>query len=133
MKIAHIAVEVPKLEGVAEAVQQIFGVTLTAPKEIASQKVRAQFVELGGVQFEFLEPTSLDSPISSFLEKRGKGIHHVAFEVDDLEKTLKTLKEKNIPLIHGTSQKGAEGKKIAFLHPNAVPGLLIELVERTSE
>ena len=78
---------------------------------------------------EYLEPTSIDSPVSTFLEKRGNGVHHLAFLVEDLEKSLKSLKKKGYRLIDEQPKIGAEGKKIAFLHPASFDGILIELCE----
>jgi methylmalonyl-CoA/ethylmalonyl-CoA epimerase len=128
--IAHIAVAVPQLKQALESVEKVLGVTPGHIEEVPDQKVRLQFVEIGGVRFEFLEPTTTDSPISRFIEKRGGGIHHLALYVTDLDSKLKALKEKGIPLIDEVPRIGAEGCRIAFLHPKAMAGILVELMER---
>ena len=124
-----MAIAVRNLDEVAMSLKKIFNVELSKPEEVSSEKVRIAFVHVGGVRLEFLEPISKDSPISSFLEKKGQGMHHIAFEVENLEKCLKVLKAKAVPLIHEEPQKGAEGAKIAFMHPKAIPGLLLEFIE----
>lgn len=129
-EIAHIAVAVPNLESVIRQLKDVLGHDASHLEEVPEQKVKLKFAEVGGVRFEFLEPSSPDSPISRFLEKRGSGIHHIALYVDDIEARLKALKAKNIPLINETPQKGAEGCRVAFLHPKALGGILVELIER---
>ena len=131
-KIAHIAVAVKSLSEAVKAVESVLGLKASAVEEVPSQKVRLQFIKIGGVRFEFLEPTSADSPISKFLEKRGNGIHHVALEVDRIDERLKTLKEKGIPLINETPVIGAEDCRIAFLHPKAMAGILTEFIDEKS-
>ncbi|MDB5036542.1 MAG: Methylmalonyl-CoA epimerase [Bacteriovoracaceae bacterium] len=129
--IAHIAVAVPGLQKALQSVEQVLGLKAGHVEVVDEQKVRLQFVEIGGVRFEFLEPTTSDSPISKFIEKRGGGIHHLALYVSNLEQKLKELKEKGVPLINETPQIGAEGCKVAFLHPKAMAGILVELIEKS--
>lgn len=129
LKIAHIAVAVKSLAETMPALEKVLGLKSSSVEEVPTEKVRVQFVEMGGIRFEFLEPTADDSPIAKFLEKRGSGMHHVAFEVSDIRSRLKAMKDKQVPLIHETPKLGAEGCEVAFLHPKAVPGLLIEFVQ----
>ena len=128
-KIAHIAVAVKNLNEAVQAFENVLGLKASEIEEVPSQKVRLRFITLGGVRFEFLEPTSSDSPISKFLEKRGNGIHHIALEVENIDGRLSALKAKNIPLINETPVLGAEDCRVAFLHPKALGGILVELIE----
>jgi methylmalonyl-CoA epimerase len=128
--IAHMAVAVPNLKEALQSVEDVLGLRASAVEEVAEQKVRTQFVQIGSLRVEFLEPTSSDSPISKFLQKRKGGIHHLAIYVSDLEKKLKELKKKGVALIHETPQLGAEGCRMAFIHPSAMNGVLVELIEK---
>jgi methylmalonyl-CoA/ethylmalonyl-CoA epimerase len=128
-EIAHIAVAVPNLEQMMEQLKSVLGHSGSPIEEVPEQKVKLRFSEIGGVRFEFLEPTSKDSPISKFLEKRGSGIHHIAVYVNNLAAKLNELKSKGVALINETPQKGAEGCLVAFLHPKAIGGVLVELIE----
>lgn len=128
-EIAHIAVAVKSLTEAVKSVEAIFGLKASPVEFVESQKVKLQFVTLGALRIEFLEPTSSDSPISKFIEKRGGGIHHIAVQTEELDKKLKDLKAKNIPLIHENPVEGAEDCRVAFLHPKALSGVLVELIE----
>jgi len=96
---------------------------------VAGQKVRTAFLPAGEASIELLEPTAPDSPIAGFLERRGPGIHHICFAVDDLEGMLESLAREGYRLIHRAPVDGAGGRKVAFLHPEAGGGVLIELSE----
>lgn len=128
-RMAHIAVAVKNLDEAIASVEKVLNVQASEVEEVPSQQVRLRFVTIGGVRFEFLEPTSPQSPISKFLEKRGNGIHHIALEVSDLSERLNELQKKNVPLINDTPQPGAGGCEVAFLHPKAMAGILLELIE----
>lgn len=132
MEIAHIAVAVKDLNEALSAVQKVLGLKASPKEVVEDQKVQLQFVSIGGVKFEFLEPTTSDSPISKFLEKRGNGIHHIAIYVDDIRAKLKELKAANIPLIDQEPRMGADHCEVAFLHPKAVAGILVELIQKKS-
>ncbi len=129
-KIDHIGIAVDNLESVIKTLQEGFGLHPSFLEEIADQKVRVAGYNLGESTIEYLEPTTSDSPISKFLEKKKNGIHHIAFETTDLEKTLNQLNDGGFRLIDETPRKGANGKKIAFLHPSSFNGILIELCEK---
>lgn len=130
-QIAHIAVATPGLKAALESVEKVLGLKPAhEPENVQDQLVKVQFVEIGGVRFEFLEPTSERSPISKFIEKRGGGIHHLALYVSDLEGKLKVLKQQGVPLIDERPRIGAEGCRVAFLHPKAMAGILVELIEK---
>ena len=127
--LAHIGVVVRSIEESLPALVAALGLEHTATEEVPSQKVRVAALEGGGQVIELVEQTSDDSPISRFLEKRGPGIHHIAFKVDDLEATLARLREAGVTLIDATPRPGAFGKRIAFLHPKSTGGILIELCD----
>ena len=97
---------------------------------VAQQGVTTAFFPVGESEVELLEPTSEESPVAKFLEKKGEGIHHVAFQVENIEAALIELKEKGIQLIDEVSRIGAGGAKIAFIHPQSTNGVLVELCER---
>lgn len=126
-KINHIGIAVKSIEGALPVYRDILGMTLEGTEEVADQKVRVAFLAIGESRIELLEPTSEDSPIAKFIEKNGEGIHHIAYEVDDLEKALLELKEKGIRLIDEVPRSGAHGSRIAFLHPKATGSVLTEL------
>ena len=96
---------------------------------VADQKVRAAILPVGDTAVELLEGTEPDSVISRFVEKRGEGIHHIAFEVDDLREDLRRLRERNVDLIDEVPRTGAEGRLIAFIHPRSTGGVLVELTQ----
>ena len=108
----------------------ILGIDNTSTEEVVDQKVVTDIFDTGRGKVELLEATSEDSPISNFLEKRGNGVHHIAFLVDNLEIALKDLAESGIDLIDRSPRIGAEGMLIAFLHPKSTGGVLVELCQK---
>ncbi|MGC1122770.1 MAG: methylmalonyl-CoA epimerase [Candidatus Methanofastidiosia archaeon] len=126
MKLHHIGIAVKTLDR-AKFWNQFFNLKTEDIKEIPDQKVKIAFIPVGESKIELLEPTQ-EGPVSSFLEKRGEGIHHLAIEVEDIESVLKAMKAAGIALIDETPRLGAEGK-IAFVHPKSTGGILLELVE----
>ncbi len=131
-KIDHLGVAVKSIEQALEFYQNTLGVEPTGVEEVPSQKVKVAFLPVGESNIELLEATSEDSAIAKHIEKRGEGIAHLAFKVDNIEVALSTLKEKGVRLINETPQPGAHGAKIAFIHPKSTNGILIELCERDS-
>ncbi len=129
-KIDHLGVAVKSIDQALEFYRDVLGVEPTGMEEVPSQKVKVCFLPVGESNIELLEPTSEDSAIAKHIEKRGEGIAHLAFKVDDIEEALATLKAKGVRLINETPQPGAHGAKIAFIHPKASNGILIELCER---
>jgi methylmalonyl-CoA/ethylmalonyl-CoA epimerase len=127
-KIDHIGVAVVSLDD-ALGIYRALGLEEAHREEVPSQKVRTAFLPVGESRIELLEPTSEDSPVAKFLAKRGPGVHHVCFSVDDLEEALDALASQGFRLLHRTPVPGADGKRVAFLHPDAGHGLLIELSE----
>jgi methylmalonyl-CoA/ethylmalonyl-CoA epimerase len=128
-KIDHIGVAVPSIDG-ALPTYQALGLTETHREEVASQKVRTAFLPVGTSSIELLEPTSEDSPVAKFLAKRGGGVHHICFAVDDIDAALRDLAARGFRLIHTRPVPGAGGKRVAFLHPDSGNGVLIELSQR---
>jgi methylmalonyl-CoA/ethylmalonyl-CoA epimerase len=128
-RIDHLGVAVPSIDE-ALAVYRALGLSEERREEVASQKVLAAFLPVGESRIELLEPLAEDSPVARFLAKRGAGLHHVCFAVDDLDGALADLSAKGFRLIHRTAIPGAGGKRVAFLHPEAGGGVLIELAER---
>lgn len=128
-KIAHIGIAVKSIEETLKFYTEKLGLNNPEIVEVPQQKVKVAALSVGESRVELLEQLSPDSPIARFLEKRGEGIHHIAFEVDDIEKQLKELKEKGVRLIHEEPATGAHGARIAFIHPKSTNGVLIELVE----
>jgi len=128
-KLDHIGIAVNNLQDVINTMKNVFDADPDFLEEIADQKVRIAGYNNGNAILEYFEPTSEDSPISKFLQKRGNGIHHIALRVQDLEKKLAELDAKGIRLIDRKARNGADNKKIAFLHPDSCNGILIELCE----
>ena len=125
--IEHIGIAVKNLDESIKFYENIFGLKCYAVEEVKDQKVKTAFFQLGETKIELLESTETDGPISKFIEKNGEGIHHIAFKTKDISSSLKELEENNIRLIDEHPRKGAEGLNIAFLHPKAANGVLIEL------
>ena len=128
-KIYHLGYAVEDIAAAANFYREHFGVRVGEPEEVEEQGIVATMFEVGESKIELVQPTHPDSPVGKFLAKRGEGFHHVAFQVDDLEATLKELKEKGVELIDETPRIGAGGSRMAFLHPRGALGVLTELVE----
>ena len=128
--IEHVAIAVSSLKEPSKVFGEILGIDNTSTEEVVDQKVVTDIFDTGKGKVELLEATSDDSPISNFLEKRGNGVHHIAFLVDDLEIALKDLAESGIDLIDKSPRIGAEGMLIAFLHPKSTGGVLVELCQK---
>ena len=128
-KIDHLGIAVYSIETVKKIFAKIFNLTPVFEELVEDQQVKVVGFRVGQSNLEFLEPTSKESPIAKFLEKRGEGIHHVSLDVSDIASTMKTLKSEDIRLIDETPRIGAEGKRIAFVHPKSLFGILLELSE----
>jgi methylmalonyl-CoA epimerase len=129
-KIDHIGIAVKSIEKTSELFSNILGLKVAGEEIIEEQKVKVAFLLLGDSELELLESTSPDGPVARFIEKKGEGIQHIAFRVDNLEKILEKLKEDGVRLIDEKPRYGGGGTKIAFLHPKSTNGILIELSER---
>ncbi len=130
LKIDHLGIAVSTIDEKKSFWTDIMGLTLEGKETVEAQKVTTAFLPVGESEVELLESTSDDGPIAKYIEKRGQGIQHVAFRVENIEDALAELKEKGVLLIDQVPRKGAGGAKIAFLHPKATSGVLVELCER---
>jgi methylmalonyl-CoA/ethylmalonyl-CoA epimerase len=128
--IDHIGIAVNSIDESLKLWEGVLGVKCAGIETVEDQKVRTAFLPLNESEVELLEATSPDSPIAKFIEKKGEGIHHLAIRVDNLEKALAELKERGVRLIDEHPRKGAGGAMIAFIHPKATGGILLELSER---
>ena len=129
MKINHLGIATKGIEEALKFWQDSLGLEQTHTEIVEDQKVRVAMLPIGESRIELLEPTSEDSPISKFLEKRGGGIHHIAVEVEDIEAALRQMKEQGARLIDEKPRVGADKCLIAFVHPAASGGVLLELVQ----
>lgn len=129
-RIDHLGIGVESIEKVLPYFENVLGLNCYAIEEVTDQKVKTAFLKVGEVKLELLEPTSTDSPIAKWLEKGGKGVHHVAFAVEDgVAEALLEAESKEIRLIDKTPRAGAENMMIGFLHPKSTVGILTELCE----
>jgi len=129
MKINHLGIATKGIDEALKFWEDALGLENVHTEIVEDQKVRVAMLPIGESRVELLEPTSDDSPISKFLEKRGGGIHHIAVDVDDIEASLARLKAKGMRLIDETPRIGAEGCLVAFVHPSSTNGVLLELVQ----
>lgn len=129
-KIDHIGIAVKSIENTSELLSNILGLKVTGEEIVEEQKVKVAFLPLGDSELELLESTSPEGPIARFIEKKGEGIQHIAFKVNNIEEVLEKLKKEGVKLIDEKPRYGAGGAKIAFLHPKSTNGILIELCER---
>ena len=127
-KVDHIGVAVNNLDEAVELYKKL-GFEVKEIEEVAEQKVRVAMLPVGESKIELLEATSEDSAIAKFIEKRGEGIHHIAVNVENIEKALENAKNEGLKLIDEKPRIGAGGKKVAFIHPKSTKGVLLEFVE----
>jgi len=128
-KINHIAIAVNNIEEAAKFYQNVLGLNLSGIEMVAAQKTRVGFFKIGESNIELVQPAESDSPLVKFLETKGQGIHHICFEVDDVEAEVKAYLEKGATLIDQKPRPGAHNTKVAFIHPRSSGGVLIELCE----
>mgnify|MGYP001216538731 CR=1 FL=1 len=128
--IEHVAIAVDDTKDPANVFGKLLGIENTSTEEIADQKVVTDIFNTGAGKVELLKATSDDSPISKFLNKRGQGVHHIAFLVDNLKLALSELSDAGVELIDNSPRVGAEGMLIAFLHPHSTSGVLVELCQK---
>lgn len=128
-KIEHIGIAVKNLEISNKLFTSLLGSAPYKMESVESEGVRTSFFKTGPNKIELLEAQSSNSPISKFIEKKGEGIHHIAFEVENIEEEIVRLKKEGFTMIHETAKKGADNKLIAFLHPKSSNGVLIELCQ----
>jgi methylmalonyl-CoA/ethylmalonyl-CoA epimerase len=128
--IEHIGIAVSDLQKAIRFYEDVLGLECYAIEEVRDQKVRTAFFRIGETKIELLESTDPEGPIGKFIEKRGEGIHHIAFAVENVENALREIEEKEVQLIDKQPRKGAEGMSIGFLHPKSNFGVLTELCSK---
>lgn len=131
-RLTHIGIAVKDLGISGPLFARLFGKKEDHIEEVAEQRVQAMFFRVGEGGVELLEPTAPDSPVARFLTKRGEGVHHLSFEVDDIESEISRLTEEGFEMIDKVPRIGADGFKIAFLHPKSTNGVLIEISQKTT-
>lgn len=130
--INHIGIAVASIAEQREFYEKTLGAEFEGEEVVADQRVKVGFFRVGDVRLELLEPTDSESPVAKFIEKRGPGLHHVAYTVDDIEQRIGELKSEGIRMIDETPRPGAHHTRIAFLHPKSSAGILTELCEPKS-
>jgi len=129
VKLDHIGIAVRSLDASLRFYRESLGLPLAGIEEVPAEKVHVAMIPLGDTRIELLEATAADSPVARFLEKRGEGIHHIAFAVSDLDDHLRRLEAAGVRILPGKGEYGASGHRYAFLHPSSCNGVLVELVE----
>lgn len=129
-KVDHIGIAVKDLEETLKFYEETLGIKCVSKEEVKDQKVKVAFLPIGDTEVELLESTEKDGPIAKYIDKKGEGIQHIAYRVDNIENAIKECKEKGIRMIDEEPRYGAGGAKIAFLHPKSTFGVLIELCQR---
>ena len=128
--IDHIGIAVKSIEQAGKFYTDVLGLDIEEIETVAEQKVNVAFIPITDSEVELLESVEPDGPVAKYIEKRGEGIQHIAFRVDDINQCLAELKEKGVRLIDQTPRRGAGGAKIAFIHPKETNGVLVEICER---
>ena len=128
-KVEHIGIAIKNFDDANTLFAKLFGKEHYKVEAVESEGVSTSFFQLGETKIELLEATKPDSPIAKFIEKRGEGIHHIAYEVDNIETEMQRLKNEGFRLLNETPKKGADNKLICFLHPKSTNGVLVELCQ----
>lgn len=128
-KIEHIGIAVKDINSANDIYEKLLAGVHYKAEEVASEGVNTSFFQVGPNKIELLEATNPDSPIAKFIEKRGEGIHHIAFEVEDIHAEMERLKSEGFILLNDAPKKGADNKLVCFIHPKAANGVLIELCQ----
>ncbi len=129
-KIDHIGIAVRDLKKAASLYSDAFGLNVSKEIDAPERKLRIAFTEISGTKLEFLMPTDNDSVVAKFIDRRGEGIHHICFEVDDIDRAVSELKSKGVEVVDEKPRLGVEGDRIVFLQPKSMFGVLIELKEK---
>ncbi|MBT8270696.1 MAG: methylmalonyl-CoA epimerase [Flavobacteriaceae bacterium] len=132
-KIEHIGIAVKDLEASNKLFEALFGKEHYKIETVESEGVRTSFFELGESKIELLEAIDDDSPIAKFVEKRGEGIHHIAYDVEDIKAEVRRLKDEGFDILNETPKRGADNKWVVFLHPKSTNGVLVELCQEMDE
>jgi methylmalonyl-CoA/ethylmalonyl-CoA epimerase len=133
LKVDHIGIAVENMEEANKLYRDVLGLECTGTETVEEQKVTTGFYPVGDTEVELLESTAPDGPVAKYIEKKGQGVQHIAFRVENIDEALAELKERGIRLIDETPRHGAGGARIAFLHPKSTYGVLVELCEREGD
>ncbi|MBW8051420.1 MAG: methylmalonyl-CoA epimerase [Cytophagales bacterium] len=133
LKVEHIGIAVKNINSSNELFKKLFGISRYKLEEVASEGVVTSFFKLGDTKIELLEATHEDSPIAKFIKKRGEGVHHIAFEVKDINAEMERLKKEKFVLLNEVPKPGADNKLVCFLHPKSTNGVLVELCQEILE
>ncbi|MEO5603631.1 MAG: methylmalonyl-CoA epimerase [Cyclobacteriaceae bacterium] len=128
-KLEHIGIAVKNIDQANKLFAKLLGREHYKIEDVNSEGVRTSFFDIGGVKIELLEPTRPDSPVAKFIDKRGEGIHHMAFEVSDIDESLKVYANKGFHVLNQEAKMGADNKMVFFLHPKSTQGVMIELCQ----
>ena len=132
LKVEHIGIAVKDLEKSNELFKKLFGDESYKVETVESEQVSTSFFKIGDTKIELLESTGSDSAIGKYIEKRGEGIHHIAYEVEDIHQEIERLKKEGFTVLNETPKKGADNKLVCFLHPKSTNGVLVELCQEIS-
>jgi methylmalonyl-CoA/ethylmalonyl-CoA epimerase len=132
-KIEHIGIAVSNLEDAIKTYTELLNTPCYKTEEVASEGVKTAFFQIGDSKIELLEATHDESPIAKFISKKGQGIHHIAFDVTDIEASMAAYKEKGFQLLNEIPKNGADNKLVAFIHPKSANGVLVELCQEKSK
>jgi methylmalonyl-CoA/ethylmalonyl-CoA epimerase len=128
-KVEHIGIAIKNIQASNELFEKLFGKAHYKIESVESERVSTSFFQVGETKIELLEATNENSPIAKFIEKRGEGIHHIAYEVDDISEEMKRLQAEGFELLNQEPKKGADNKLICFLHPKSTGGVLVEICQ----
>ena len=129
-RLTHVGIAVKSIDRSSDLFSKLFGISEEHSEEVAAQNVKAAFFRVGEGGIELLEPTGADSPVAKFIEKRGEGVHHLSFEVDDIVAEIARLKKEGFQMIDEKPRMGADGFRVAFLHPKSTNGVLVEISQK---
>lgn len=132
-KVDHVGIAVKSIDDTLEHYIHTLGLTLLAIEEVESHKVRVAFIDAGNIKLELLEPMGGAGPVAKFIEKRGEGVHHIAFGVTDIRTRMRELRKKGVQLLQEEPKPGAGGAEVAFLHPKSSFGVLYELCDKSGK
>lgn len=133
MKLNHIGIAVKSIEESLKIWRDILGFRVEMIEEVPEQKVMVALLDAGTLTIELLEPLATDSAIHKFIERKGDGLHHLSFEVDDIEQKIEEYKKKNVKMVDDVPRRGAHGFRIAFIHPTSTGNVLIEISQKESK
>ena len=130
MKIDHLGIAVKSIDSSLKFYREVLGVEVSGRETVEDQGVTVALLPIGDSRIELLQPSADETPVGRFIAKRGEGLHHICYEVENLELKLREMKSSGVRVLEGYPRRGAEGKLVAFLHPASANGVLVELVQK---